>query len=76
METSKRYIGVDEIGFIPKDALMETLRIKENTLESWIEMGLDPIKIRNKVFFSISTLRKFMESFTEKRKQYKGCGLL
>ena len=75
METSKRHIGADEIGFIPRDALMETLRIKEDTLDSWIEMGLEPIKIRKKIFFSISTLRKFMESFTEKGKQYKRCGL-
>lgn len=75
MATSKRPIGADEIGFIPRDALMETLRIEKDTLESWIEMGLKPIKIRKKIFFSISALRKFMESFTEEKTQYKGCGL-
>lgn len=58
MATSKRPIGADEIGFIPRDALMETLRIEKDTLESWIEMGLKPIKIRKKIFFFYKCVEK------------------
>lgn len=75
MAAIKRPIRADEIGFVPKDALMETLRIRKDTLEEWMNMGLQCIKINKKIFFSIEDLRKFMGSFVDEKEQYKGCGL-
>ena len=75
MTTNKRIISADEIGFVPKEALKETLRIGDDTLQDWTNMGLARVKIGKKTFYSLKKLRQFLESFEERKEEYKHVGL-
>lgn len=75
IKRNPRIIKADEIGYVPREAIKETLRVSDDTLEEWRRLGLARRVIGKKVFYSLKELQQFMEAFREGQEEYKHVGL-